>query len=50
MLLWVLEDNPSRAFYERLGGCVAGRKRDSVGNTAVMLIAYGWRDGGRGML
>ncbi|MGH7684453.1 MAG: GNAT family N-acetyltransferase, partial [Vulcanimicrobiaceae bacterium] len=44
MLLWVLENNPSRTFYERLGGIVSGRKPDTVGDTAVTLIAYGWRD------
>ena len=45
MLLWVLENNPSRTFYERLGGIVVGQKPDTVGDTAVTLVAYGWHDG-----
>jgi GNAT superfamily N-acetyltransferase len=45
MLLWVLKNSPSRTFYERLGGIVAGQKPDAVGDTAVMLVAYAWRDG-----
>lgn len=44
MLLWVLENNPSRTFYERLGGVMAGEKPDVVGHTSVTLIAYGWSD------
>lgn len=48
MLLWVLENNPSRSFYERLGGIVVGRKPDTVGDSPVTLIAYGWTGDGAG--
>lgn len=44
VMLWVLENNPSRTFYERLGGIIVGQKPDTVGDTAVTLIAYGWPD------
>lgn len=45
LMLWVLEGNPSRAFYERLGGCPAGRQNVTLdeGVTAVE-VAYGWPD------
>lgn len=42
MLLWVLEDNPSRGFYERFGGEVVGEKRIDVGDQKLPAVAYGW--------
>lgn len=40
--LWVLRDNPSRFFYEHLGGarCALGEVR--VGGQDVAQVAYGW--------
>lgn len=45
LMLWVLEGNPSRAFYERLGGRPVGRQTVTLdeGVTAVE-VAYGWPD------
>jgi len=43
-ILWVLRDNPSRFFYERLGGQQVSRKALAVGGTAIGATAYGWRD------
>src|SRR5260221_9229360 len=43
-ILWVLRDNPSRFFYERLGGHQVSRKRLAVGGAAIEATAYGWRD------
>ena len=43
MLLWVLEKNPSTAFYERLGGKVVARKTVDIGESLEEL-AYGWDD------
>jgi GNAT superfamily N-acetyltransferase len=43
-IVWVLRDNPSRFFYERLGGHQASRKPLAVGGSTVEAIAYGWRD------
>src|SRR5438128_5360168 len=43
-ILWVLRDNPSRFFYERLGGHQVSRKPLAVGGAAVEATAYGWRD------
>ena len=43
-ILWVLRDNPSRFFYERLGARQISRKPLAVGGAAVQAIAYGWQD------
>jgi ribosomal protein S18 acetylase RimI-like enzyme len=43
-LVWVLRDNPSRFFYERLGGRQVGRRFFSVAGETVEATAYGWPD------
>lgn len=45
MLLWVLEQNPSRQFYEKLGGALLplAEEVDFDGHTRTE-VAYGWRD------
>jgi ribosomal protein S18 acetylase RimI-like enzyme len=43
-ILWVLRDNPSRFFYERLGGRQVASKIIDVGGAAVPASAYGWPD------
>lgn len=43
-IVWVLRDNPSRFFYERLGGHQVGHKKIAVGGGPIEAIAYGWRD------
>jgi ribosomal protein S18 acetylase RimI-like enzyme len=42
MLVWVLEENPARAFYERLGGVVEARKTITLGGKELQELAYGW--------
>ena len=42
VFLWVLRDNQSRWFYERLGGRVARVGTTPVGGVAVAQIAYVW--------
>lgn len=44
LLIWVLRDNPSRGFYERLGGVPIAEKSISIGNEDLIEIAYGWTD------
>ena len=44
MLVWVLADNPSRYFYEALGGEVVGSKTISLGNRDYVELAYGWKN------
>jgi ribosomal protein S18 acetylase RimI-like enzyme len=43
-ILWVLRDNPSRFFYERLGAHQVRRKALAIDGTAIEAIAYGWED------
>lgn len=43
-IVWVLRDNPSRFFYERLGAQQVSHKRLAVGGAAVDAVAYGWHD------
>ena len=44
MLVWVLEHNPSRKFYEALGGQEIERKPISIGSVDLIEVAYGWRN------
>jgi L-amino acid N-acyltransferase YncA len=44
MRVWVLSENPSRFFYEKLGGKPAGEKKVQIGGTDLLEIAYGWND------
>src|SRR5437660_6908707 len=43
-ILWVLRENPSRFFYERLGAQQVSRKPLAVGGVTIEAIAYGWPD------
>jgi ribosomal protein S18 acetylase RimI-like enzyme len=43
-ILWVLRDNPSRFFYERVGGRLVSHKAIFVGGSRVETLAYGWPD------
>jgi ribosomal protein S18 acetylase RimI-like enzyme len=43
-IIWVLRDNPSRFFYERLGGRHVVGKALPVGGHTVAAIGYGWPD------
>ena len=42
LLLWVLADNPTCGFYERMGGKVIGEKMEQIGGTTLRELAYGW--------
>ena len=44
MLVWVLEDNLSKRFYERLGGEYLREKQVQTGDSILQEKAYGWRD------
>ncbi len=43
-LIWVIRANPSRFFYEHLGGKFVLTRRIRVGGEMVEAIAYGWSD------
>jgi ribosomal protein S18 acetylase RimI-like enzyme len=40
LVLWVLETNPSRGFYERMGGVLTGRKLESMGGLEIAEVSY----------
>jgi GNAT superfamily N-acetyltransferase len=42
--VWVLRDNPSRYFYERLGGKLVRHRTLRLSGAAVEAVAYGWPD------
>jgi ribosomal protein S18 acetylase RimI-like enzyme len=44
MLVWTLEENPSRRFYEKLGGRIAAQKEDEYLGFKASVLAYGWDD------
>jgi len=44
MIVWVLEANPARAFYERLGGQLVDRAEVKIGEDTLIEVAYGWDD------
>jgi ribosomal protein S18 acetylase RimI-like enzyme len=44
LLIWVMADNPSRRFYEALGGQPVRDRRQMTGGVEVTDVAYGWLD------
>jgi hypothetical protein len=44
LYFWVLVDNNSRTFYERLGGELFDKKKIEIGGQQMIEIAYGWRE------
>lgn len=42
LMLWVLDVNPTRAFYEHLGGLMIGEKTEPVSGGELREVAYGW--------
>ncbi|MCU1251695.1 MAG: GCN5-related N-acetyltransferase [Edaphobacter sp.] len=42
MLVWVLEQNPSVSFYERLGAVQVARKIINIGGADLQELALGW--------
>ena len=44
MVVWVLAGNPSRSFYEALGGQHVSVKPVTIGGVRLEEVAYGWPD------
>ena len=44
MMLWVLDTNPTRGFYEHMGGKLAGEQPIEIGGATYREVAYGWDD------
>jgi GNAT superfamily N-acetyltransferase len=42
MIVWVLEQNPSVSFYERLGAVQIARKIINIGGADLQELALGW--------
>jgi ribosomal protein S18 acetylase RimI-like enzyme len=42
ILLWVVEANPTRFFYETMGGRVVARRSESFAGIMLDELAYGW--------
>lgn len=42
MLVWALAENPSRAFYERMGGRFVREASITIGGATLVEVAYGW--------
>jgi L-amino acid N-acyltransferase YncA len=42
MLAWVLAENPSRPFYEAMGGKLLGTQEIEIGGATLEEVAYGW--------
>jgi ribosomal protein S18 acetylase RimI-like enzyme len=43
-VLWMLADNPTRFFYEGLGGARVGQRIDTMAGVDVEELAFAWRD------
>ena len=43
-VLWMLADNPTRFFYEAMGGRFVGQRTDTMAGQDVDEVAYAWRD------
>jgi GNAT superfamily N-acetyltransferase len=44
LLIWVMAENPSRRFYEALGGRQVRERLEMTGGVEHMDVAYGWLD------
>ena len=42
LMLWVLAENPTRGFYEALGGRLLGEQPIQIGPDSLAEVAYGW--------
>jgi GNAT superfamily N-acetyltransferase len=44
MLVWVLDENPAKHFYQALGGKFVSRKKIDIGGALLEEVSYGWGD------
>lgn len=44
MLIWVLKDNRSCGFYEKMGGKVVDSKQIEISGKSLIEVAYAWED------
>lgn len=43
-MLWTLKRNPTRQWYEKLGGIFLAEKSDEIDDWTISEMAYGWKD------
>lgn len=44
LMLWTLKGNPTRQWYEKLGGALLAEKSDQIDDWIVNEVAYGWEN------
>ena len=44
LMVWVLSANPSRYFYEAMGGQIIATRYEAMGGSEFQMTAYGWTD------
>jgi GNAT superfamily N-acetyltransferase len=44
MMVWVLEENHTRKFYEKMGGIACGEKMEDIGGKPLKELAYAWKE------
>ncbi|HEY45911.1 MAG: hypothetical protein AMJ88_03785 [Anaerolineae bacterium SM23_ 63] len=44
LIIWVLRENPSRSFYEGLGGEKVAEQEIEIGGVSLPEVGYGWED------
>jgi len=44
MIVWMLADNPSKHFYEQLGGEHVQTRNTTIGGKRFREYGYGWKD------
>jgi GNAT superfamily N-acetyltransferase len=44
LIVWALSENPSRFFYQALGGRLVARRNGKLGGVAIEEFGYGWED------
>jgi GNAT superfamily N-acetyltransferase len=44
VIVWCLSTNPSRFFYERMGGVQVARRPGTIGAAAIEEVGYAWSD------
>ena len=47
VMLWTLQRNPIRSWYEKAGGVLIGEKLHDVEGWEIVDVAYGWKDLGQ---
>jgi hypothetical protein len=48
MLVWVMDKNPYRHFYEKIGGELLDQTRDvDYGGSKLTVVSYGWTELGK---